>query len=231
MTARSSKPTVLVVEDEASITEALQYQLTREGFEVRSAAGGATGLRRFEEGDIDFVVLDLMLPEMSGEDVCRAIRRVSDVPILMLTAKDGELDKVIGLEIGADDYVTKPFSGRELVARIRALLRRTHRAEGSTRVLSGGGIVLDPDGVEVSVRGEPVALARREFELLEYMMARPNKVVRREVLLEDLWGFEYGSETRTLDVHVKRLRAKVEKEPAHPVHLVTVRGVGYRFNP
>ena len=225
-----AKQTVLIVEDESSIAEALQYQLTQEGFDVKWAGDVATGLEVFRQGGIDFVVLDLMLPEMNGEDLCRAIRKGSDVPILMLTAKDTEVDKVLGLELGADDYVTKPFSSRELLARIHAILRRP-RGDSPSEVLTGGGISLDHDTMEVVVRGQGVTLTPKEFELLEYMMERPNKVLRRDALLEDIWGFDFGGDSRTLDVHIKRLRAKCEIDPATPRHLLTVRGVGYRFSP
>lgn len=225
-----AKETVLIVEDESSIAEALQYQLAQDGFDVKLAGDGATGLAVFKQGGIDFIVLDLMLPEMSGEDLCRAIRKDSDVPILMLTAKDTEVDKVLGLELGADDYVTKPFSSRELLARVRAILRRP-RGDSPNEILTGGGISLDHDTMEVVVRGQGVTLTPKEFELLEYMMERPNKVLRREVLLEDIWGFDFGGDSRTLDVHIKRLRAKCEIDPGKPNHLLTVRGVGYRFVP
>ncbi|HEX2050363.1 MAG TPA: response regulator transcription factor [Actinomycetota bacterium] len=226
-----ARRTILVVEDERNIADALEYQLVRDGFAVKRAADGRRALEVFDEGGVDLVVLDLMLPETSGEDVCRAIRRDSDVPIVMLTAKDAEVDKVLGLELGADDYVTKPFSTRELIARIRAILRRPRAAGHGGEVLHGGGITLDPDTREVTVRGEPVPMPRKEFELLEYMMARPSRVLRREVLLEDVWGFDFGGDSRTLDVHVKRLRAKCEENPASPERLVTVRGVGYKFVP
>jgi two-component system, OmpR family, response regulator RegX3 len=225
-----AKRTVLIVEDESSIAEALQYQLAQDGFDVKWAGDGATGLAVFKQGGIDFVVLDLMLPEMNGEDLCRAIRKGSSVPILMLTAKDTEVDKVLGLELGADDYVTKPFSSRELLARIHAILRRPQGGSPS-EVLTGGGISLDHDTMDVVVRGQGVALTPKEFELLEYMMERPNKVLRREVLLDDIWGLDFGGDSRTLDVHIKRLRAKCEADPAKPSHLLTVRGVGYKFAP
>lgn len=226
-----AKQTVLVIEDEKNIAEALSYQLKQDGFGVKHARDGRRGLDVFNEGRIDFVVLDLMLPELSGEDVCRAIRKTSDVPILMLTAKDTEVDKVLGLELGADDYVTKPFSTRELIARIHAILRRPRTTEESGGPLEGGGIKLDPDTREVTVRGASVPMPRKEFELLEFMMARPNKVLRRETLLDELWGFDYGGDSRTLDVHMKRLRGKLEANPGEPRHLLTIRGVGYKFVP
>lgn len=225
-----AKHTVLIVEDESSIAEALQYQLAQDGFDVNWAGDGATGLEVFKQGGIDFVVLDLMLPEMNGEDLCRAIRKESDVPILMLTAKDTEVDKVLGLELGADDYVTKPFSSREVLARIHAIMRRP-RGGSPSEALTGGGISLDHDTMDVVVRGQGVALTPKEFELLEYMMERPNKVLRREVLLDEIWGLDFGGDSRTLDVHIKRLRAKCEADPGKPSHLLTVRGVGYKFAP
>lgn len=226
-----AKRTVLVVEDETSIAEALEYQLVQDGFDVKHARDGTSGLLLFRDGGIDLVVLDLMLPEMTGEDVCRAIRKESDVPILMLTAKDSEVDKVLGLELGADDYVTKPFSTRELLARIRAILRRPRSTPAGDALLTGAGIALDRETMEVSIRGESVSLPLKEFQLLEYMMERPRKVLRREVLLEDIWGFDFDGDTRTLDVHIKRLRTKCEEDPARPQHLLTIRGVGYKFVP
>ena len=225
------KDTILIIEDEKNIAQALEYQLERDGFDVRSAGDGAAGLDLFREGGIDFVVLDLMLPGMPGEDVCRAIRKDSNVPILMLTAKDSEVDKVLGLELGADDYVTKPFSTRELLARIRAILRRPRHAENTDPVLRGGGISLNTDTMEVSTGAQSLSLPRKEFELLEYLMARPNKVLRRVAILEDVWGFDFGGDSRTLDVHIKRLRGKLEDDPSEPQHLVTVRGIGYKFVP
>ena len=226
-----ARQTILVVEDEKSIADALEYQLVRDGFKVKRAGDGRSGLDTFNSGGIDFVVLDLMLPQMSGEDLCRAIRKVSDVPILMLTAKDTEVDKVLGLELGADDYVTKPFSTRELIARVHAILRRPRFPDDDGVVLEGGGIRLDRETREVVVRGTAVAMPRKEFELLEFMMARPNKVLRRDALLDELWGFDFGGDSRTLDVHIKRVRGKVEEDPADPRHVVTVRGVGYKFVP
>jgi two-component system response regulator RegX3 len=221
-----------LIEDEAGIAEALEYQLNRDGYEFEWATDGAKGLERFRAAGADLVLLDLMLPGLAGEEVCKELRRHSQVPIIMLTAKDAEIDKVLGLELGADDYVTKPFSTRELLARIKALLRRT-APEGATSegVLEGGGIRLDPDRHEVTVGGESVQLARKEFELLELLMEHPGRVLARETLIDRVWGSNYFGDTRTLDVHVKRLRTKVEASPHEPVHLVTVRGLGYKFVP
>jgi two-component system, OmpR family, response regulator RegX3 len=225
-------PKVLIIEDEESIGEALEYQLGREGYEVERAGDGFEGLQRFTVGGADLVLLDLMLPGMSGEDVCKEIRHTSRVPIIMLTAKDAEIDKVVGLELGADDYVTKPFSTRELVARIKAVLRRGTEAAGSTNgVLEGGGIRLDPQRHEVVVHGSRVMLPPKEFALLEMLMENAGRVLTRQTLIDDVWGADYYGDTRTLDVHVKRLRAKCEVDPHNPAHLLTVRGLGYRFVP
>jgi two-component system, OmpR family, response regulator RegX3 len=225
-------PRILLIEDEAGIAEALQYQLDREGYDVEWATDGAKGLDGFRVSGADLILLDLMLPGMAGEDVCKELRRASQVPIIMLTAKDTEIDKILGLELGADDYVTKPFSTRELLARIKALLRRT-APDGATSegVLEGGGIRLDPDRHEVTVDGAHVGLARKEFELLELLMEHPGRVLARDTLIDRVWGSDYFGDTRTLDVHVKRLRSKVEANPHEPIHLVTVRGLGYKFIP
>jgi two-component system response regulator RegX3 len=225
-----AKHTILIIEDESGIAEALQYMLIQDGFDARWEADGDRGLDAFMQGGIDLVVLDLMLPGMNGEDVCRAIRKRSDVPILMLTAKDTEVDKVLGLELGADDYVTKPFSSRELLARVHAILRRP-RGETSNEVLTGGGISLDHETMEVIVRGADVSFTPKEFDLLEFLMERPNKVIRREVLLDEIWGVEFTGDSRTLDVHIKRIRGKCEVDSKDPHHILTVRGVGYRFVP
>ncbi len=223
---------VLVVEDEESYTDALTYLLQREGYEIAVAANGPDALTEFERGGADLVLLDLMLPGMPGEDVCREIRRTSNVPIIMLTARAGEVDKVVGLELGADDYVTKPFHTRELLARIKAVLRRS-AAEGARAdgVLEGGGIRLDPGRFEVTVDGKPVHMPRKEFELLELLMENAGRVLTRETLIDRIWGTDYFGDTRTLDVHVKRLRAKCEKDPHAPQHLITIRGLGYKFVP
>ena len=225
-------PRILLIEDEESLGEALQYQLTREGYEVERVTDGAVGLAHFESVGADLVLLDLMLPGMSGEDVCKRIRQSSAVPVIMLTAKTDEIDKVLGLELGADDYVTKPFSSRELLARIKAVLRRVSRGTQSTEgALEGGGIRLDPDRFEVTVGGEEVRLTRKEFDLMELLMSNPGRALPRETLIDRVWGSDYFGDTRTLDVHMKRLRSKLEEDPHRPRHLLTVRGVGYRFAP
>ena len=223
---------VLLIEDEHALGEALEYQLEREGYEVERVVDGLEGLERFKSMGPDLVILDLMLPGMSGRDVCRQIRASSRVPIIMLTARDSEIDKVVGLELGADDYVTKPFSTSELVARIKAVLRRSS-VEGASvdGVLEGGGIRLDRERHEVSVRGRPVVLSRKEFELLELLMENPGRVLTRDKLMDEVWGPDYFGDTRTLDAHIKRLRAKVEGRPHEPIHLTTVRGIGYKFVP
>ena len=223
---------VLLIEDEENLGEALQYQLQREGYEVDRATDGLEGLERFRSAGADLVLLDLMLPGMSGEDICKEIRRSSKVPIIMLTAKDAELDKILGLEFGADDYVTKPFSARELLARIKAVLRRSKvKEEESNGVLEGGGIRLDPDRFEVTVRGDSVHLPRKEFELLELLMENSGRVLSRDTLIDRIWGSDYFGDSRTLDVHIKRLRAKCEEQPHEPKHLITIRGLGYKFVP
>ncbi len=224
---------LLVIEDEESFSETLAYMLTREGFEVRVAATGPAGLEEFERHGADLVLLDLMLPGLPGTEVCRRLRERSDVPVIMLTARDSEVDKVVGLELGADDYVTKPFSARELVARIRAVLRR--RSDGAEQVVPGiveaGPVRLDPDRHIVTVRGETVLLPLREFELLEMFLRNSGRVLTRNQLIDRLWGSDYVGDTKTLDVHVKRLRSRVEEHPSRPRHLVTVRGLGYKFEP
>ena len=224
---------LLVIEDEESFSETLAYMLTREGFEVRVATTGPAGLEEFERHGADLVILDLMLPGLPGTEVCRRLRERSDVPVIMLTARDSEVDKVVGLELGADDYVTKPFSARELVARIRAVMRR--RSDSVEVVVSGiveaGPVRLDPDRHVVSVRGEAITLPLREFELLELLLRNAGRVLTRNQLIDRLWGSDYVGDTKTLDVHVKRLRSRVEEHPARPRHLVTVRGLGYKFEP
>jgi two-component system, OmpR family, response regulator RegX3 len=223
---------LLLIEDEESFGEALEYQLVREGYQVDRVTDGAEGLDHFKVRGADLVLLDLMLPGMAGEDVCKEIRRTSNVPIIMLTAKDAELDRVLGLELGADDYVTKPFSARELSARVKAVLRRsTVESISSQGVLEGGGIRLDPERFEVTVGGEPVHLPRKEFELLELLMENAGRVLSRETLIDRIWGADYFGDSRTLDVHIKRLRAKCEEAPHEPKHLVTIRGLGYKFIP
>ena len=228
-------PKVMVVDDEESLLEAIRYALSREGMDVVTARDGGDALRDFEAERPDLVVLDLMLPTLNGWDVCRRIRSVSQVPILMLTARDAEVDRVVGLEMGADDYVTKPFSLRELVARVRALLRRAGTAAGDgprpeAAVLEAAGIRLDQERHEVSVRGTQVNLPLKEFELLEILMENRNRVLTRQTLIDRVWGYDYVGDTKTLDVHVKRLRAKLEPDPSEPKYLVTVRGLGYKLD-
>jgi len=222
---------ILIVEDEPALAESVQYSLTREGFDVEVASDGEKALERFRAGAPDLVVLDLMLPRLSGLDVCRIVRGESSVPIVIVTAKDAEADKVAGLELGADDYVTKPFSMRELVSRIRALLRRAGMSAQPepVEVLRGGSVELDVGRHEAQVGGEPMALPPKEFELLEAFLRRKGRLLTREFLIEEVWGSDYYGDTRTLDVHVKRLRQKIEQDPHEPAHLLTVRGLGYRF--
>jgi two-component system response regulator RegX3 len=223
---------VLVVEDEPALAESVRYALDIEGFDVLVADTGVDGLESARVNDPDLVVLDLMLPGMSGLDVCRQIRRSSDVPIIMLTAKDAESDKVVGLELGADDYITKPFSMRELVARIRAQLRRAAKTGAlaePNEVLRGGPIELDIDAHRAMVDGETVELRPKEFELLESLMRRRNRLSARHALIDEVWGPSYFGDTKTLDVHIKRLRQKLEPDPSHPRLIVTVRGLGYKF--
>jgi two-component system, OmpR family, response regulator RegX3 len=222
---------ILIVEDEPALAESVQYSLTREGFDVVVAPDGEDALERFRTGSPDLVILDLMLPRLSGLDVCRIVRGESSVPIVILTAKDGEADKVAGLELGADDYVTKPFSMRELVSRVRALLRRAGMAAQPepVEVLRGGPVELDVGKHEARVSGEPMSLPPKEFELLEAFLRRKGRLLTRDFLIEEVWGADYYGDTRTLDVHVKRLRQKVEENPHEPAHLLTVRGLGYRF--
>lgn len=222
---------ILIVEDEASFSEALEFLLGKEGFQVVTAATGTEALRKFDQGGIDLVLLDLMIPEVSGTEVCRQIRIKSRTPIIMLTAKDSEVDKVVGLEIGADDYVTKPYSSRELVARIRAVLRRnaSDGIETEPGVMSVGGIRMDIDRHQVSVNGIPVSLPLKEFELLEFLMRNAGRVLTRMQLIDRVWGSDYVGDTKTLDVHIKRLRAKIESDPANPTLIQTVRGLGYKM--
>jgi two-component system, OmpR family, response regulator RegX3 len=222
---------ILIVEDEGSLADSVRYNLEREGFVVTVAADGRRALERFRAEPPALVILDLMLPEVSGLDLCRAIRAESDVPIIMVTAKDSEADKVAGLELGADDYVTKPFSVRELVSRVRALLRRTRvRPEGvQADVLTGGPVEMDVVRHEVIVAGEAASFPPKEFELLETFLRRKGRLLTRDFLIEEVWGSDYFGDTKTLDVHVKRLRKKIETDPHSPVHLVTVRGLGYKF--
>jgi two-component system response regulator RegX3 len=223
-------PRVLLIEDEEGLASALEYQLTREGFDVDLVADGSLGLSHFKKKGADLILLDLMLPGMSGEEVCKEIRKQSSVPIIMLTAKGEEIDRILGLELGADDYVTKPFSTRELTARARAVLRRSGGgSEAEVGVLEGGGIRLDPDRFEITFRGDAVHLSRKEFDLLYYLMENVGRALPRDRIIEEVWGSDYFGDTRTLDVHIKRLRDKLESEPHSPKHLLTVRGVGYKF--
>ncbi len=221
---------VLLVEDEESYREATGYMLRKEGFDVVEAADGRDGLAQFDRGGADIVLLDLMMPGLSGVEVCRQLRQRSSVPVIMVTARDSEIDKVVGLEIGADDYVTKPFSHRELVARIRAVLRRGQDVELITDVLEAGGIRMDVERHEVALDGRPVKLALKEFELLELLLRNAGRVLTRGQLIDRVWGADYFGDTKTLDVHVKRLRAKLEVDPASPALLVTVRGLGYKLD-
>jgi two-component system, OmpR family, response regulator RegX3 len=221
---------ILVVEDEESFRDALSYMLRREGFEVDLAETGPAALAQFERHGADLVLLDLMLPGLSGTEVFRTLRAGSGVPVIMLTAKDGEVDKVVGLELGADDYVTKPYSARELVARIRAVLRRRGEPDDlAPATLEAGPVRMDVDRHVVSVGGEPVAMPLKEFELLELLLRNAGRVLTRGQLIDRVWGSDYVGDTKTLDVHVKRLRGKVEPDPASPKHIVTVRGLGYKF--
>jgi two-component system response regulator RegX3 len=221
---------VLVVEDEESFSDALSYMLRREGFDPVVAATGPEALAEFDRGGADIVLLDLMLPGIPGTEVCRALRARSGVPIIMLTAKDDEVDKVVGLELGADDYVTKPYSARELVARIRAVLRRRGDAEpASSDVLEAGPVRMDVDRHVVVVDGQAVALPLKEFDLLEFLLRNAGRVLTRGQLIDRIWGSDYVGDTKTLDVHVKRLRAKIEPDPANPKYLLTVRGLGYKI--
>ena len=221
---------ILVVEDEESFSEALSFMLRREGYEVAVSGDGHKALEEFDKNGADLILLDLMLPGISGTEVCRQIRTKSVVPIIMVTAKDGEVDKVVGLELGADDYVTKPFSSRELLARVRAVLRRQGDFEEMLPlVVEVGPVRLDIDRHIVSVRGETVAMPLKEFDLLEVLVRNSGRVITRSQLIDRVWGHDYVGDTKTLDVHVKRLRAKIEEDPANPVHLLTVRGLGYKM--
>jgi two-component system response regulator RegX3 len=226
--------TILVVEDEDAYRDPLTFQLNREGFEVVAVASGTEALEAFEKHTVDLVLLDLMLPGMSGVEVCRALRLRSNVPVIMVTAKDSEIDKVVGLELGADDYVTKPYSFRELLARVRAVLRRggdsgTAADDDGVGVLAVGSIRMDTDRHEVTVDDRQVALPLREFELLEMFLRNPDRVLTRGQLIDRVWGSNYVGDTKTLDVHVKRIRSKIESDPSDPRVLVTVRGLGYKL--
>ncbi|SDS31639.1 response regulator transcription factor [Agrococcus carbonis] len=221
---------ILIVEDETALAEPLSYLLELEGYETAHAADGDEGVRMFEEDGADLILLDLMLPGRSGTEVCRHIRQSSRVPIIMVTAKDSEVDTIVGLELGADDYVTKPYSTRELVARIRAVLRRRGAEDDEDdAVVEIGRVRLDSDSHTVHVAGTEVAMPLREFELLEYLMHNAGRVLTRGQLIDRVWGSDYFGDTKTLDVHIKRLRAKIEEDPSSPTRLVTLRGLGYRF--
>ena len=221
---------VLVVEDEESFSDPLAYMLRKEGFEVAVAGTGDAALAEFDRNGADLVLLDLMLPGLSGTEVCRALRQRSSVPVIMLTAKDSEVDKVVGLELGADDYVTKPYSSRELLARVRAVLRRgSDGGELVTSVLEAGHVRMDVERHVVSVNGTTTRLPLKEFELLELLLRNAGRVLTRGQLIDRVWGADYVGDTKTLDVHVKRLRSKIEPDPAEPRHLLTVRGLGYKF--
>lgn len=222
---------VLLVEDEPDLADPLAYLLHREGFEVEIAEDGDAALTAFRERGADILLLDLMLPGMPGTEVCRQVRTTSSVPIIMLTAKDSEIDIVVGLELGADDYVTKPYSARELLARMRAVLRRAQQDEADLeeRVLQGGRVTLDIDRHTVAVDGELINMPLKEFELLEVLMRNAGRVLTRGQLIDRVWGSDYFGDTKTLDVHIKRIRSRIEEQPSEPVMLVTVRGLGYRF--
>ena len=222
---------ILIIEDEESYRDATSFMLRKEGFEVFEAADGAAGLALYDTHGADLVLLDVMMPGMPGTEVCRQLRARGPVGIVMVTARDSEIDKVVGLELGADDYVTKPFSHRELVARIRAVLRRGQDQVLLPDVLEVSGVRLDVERHQVQVGGQEVRLALREFELLELLLRNAGRVMTRGQLIDRIWGANYVGDTKTLDVHVKRLRAKIETDPAAPRHLVTVRGLGYKFEP
>jgi two-component system response regulator RegX3 len=231
----TTQPVVLVVEDEPSFVEALTIGLTREGFRVVSVTDGFEAVQRFDDIQPDIVLLDVMLPRLSGIDVCRQLRKRSHVPIIMVTAKGAEIDTVVGLEVGADDYITKPYRMREVVARMRAVLRRSP-ADGapapelSPGSLAVGEVVLDPDEHRVTIDGSDVSLPLKEFELLQLLLANAGRVLPRETLIDRVWGSDYVGDTKTLDVHIKRLRAKVEPNPANPTRIITYRGLGYKFD-
>ena len=221
---------ILVVEDEKSLSEPLAYLLRREGYEVSVVDNGLTALDVVDQSPPDLMLLDLMLPGLAGTEVCREVRNRSSLPIIMLTAKDSEVDIVVGLELGADDYVTKPYSSRELLARIKAVLRRrSSDPETGDGVLEYHGIRLDSDRHQLEVRGEPVSLPLKEFELLELLMVNAGRVLTRGQIIDRVWGSDYFGDTKTLDVHIKRLRSKIEVHPSEPTVIVTVRGLGYRF--
>ena len=223
---------VLIVEDEESLADPLAFLLRKEGFDATVVGDGPSALAEFDRAGADIVLLDLMLPGMTGTDVCKQLRARSSVPVIMVTARDSEIDKVVGLELGADDYVTKPYSARELIARIRAVLRRGSETEDTSigdAVLEAGPVRMDVERHVVTVNGEQITLPLKEFDLLEYLMRNSGRVLTRGQLIDRVWGADYVGDTKTLDVHVKRLRSKIESDPASPVHLVTVRGLGYKL--
>ncbi|WP_026455388.1 response regulator transcription factor [Saccharomonospora iraqiensis] len=226
---------VLIVEDEESFADPLAFMLRKEGFTAAVATDGTEALDEFDRNGADIVLLDLMLPGMSGTDVCKQLRQRSAVPVIMVTARDSEVDKVVGLELGADDYVTKPYSARELIARVRAVLRRGGEGqpedEAATQALTGGPVRMDVERHVVTVDGTEVPLPLKEFDLLEYLLRNIGRVLTRHQLIDRVWGADYVGDTKTLDVHVKRLRSKIEADPGSPRHLVTVRGLGYKFEP
>lgn len=221
---------ILVIEDEDSIRESLAFLLTKEGYQVEAVSSGTEAIDQFEKFNPDLILLDIMLPGLSGVEITKKIRQTSQTPIIMLTAKDTELDKVLGLEIGADDYVTKPFSGRELLARIKALLRRSNEPTNLEAALKVGPIEIDQERHQVFIRGEETSMPLKEFELLLYLAQNSGRVLTRNQLIDRIWGSDYFGDTKTLDVHVKRIRSKIEKDPANPKYLQTVRGVGYKFD-
>jgi two-component system response regulator RegX3 len=232
MNATTTSHTVLVVEDEESFVDALLVGLKKEGFRVEIARDGLEALDMFDRVQPDIILLDVMLPKVSGIDVCRQLRKKSQVPIIMVTAKAAEIDTVVGLEVGADDYITKPYRLRELVARMRAVLRRApldQAGELTEGALQVGDIALDPEQHEVVIRGEKTALPLKEFELLHLLLANAGRVLPRETLIDRIWGNDYVGDTKTLDVHIKRLRAKIESDPANPAKIITIRGLGYKF--
>jgi two-component system response regulator RegX3 len=222
---------ILIVEDESSFSEALSFLLGKEGYEVAVAATGTDAIKQFSENGADLILLDLMIPEISGVEVCKSIRTTSLVPIIMLTAKDSEIDKVVGLELGADDYVTKPYSSRELIARIKAVLRRGSSEDVAPEngILTVAGIRLDVGKHQVTVNGTLISLPLKEFELLEFLMRNSGRVLTRTQLIDRIWGGDYYGDTKTLDVHIKRLRSKIEADPANPVLIQTIRGLGYKL--
>lgn len=225
-------PQILVVDDEPVFRDTLAFNLRRDGFDVTTAADGLSAVVAFQKTEPDLILLDLMLPGISGIEVCKRVREVSSVPIIMVTAKDDEIDKVVGLEVGADDYLTKPYSYRELLARIRAVLRRSQAdlaPAGASEILRAGRIEMDTEAHEVSVAGKKIQMPLREFELLELLLQNADRVLTRNQILDRIWGLNYIGDTKTLDVHVKRIRSKIEEDPSRPAALVTVRGLGYKL--